>query len=345
MWVSGSLISSRTCRSSSVSSPFIFSSIFLSSSCDRSRTIRGSFDQALPIGCMRVFITPSCSSETTWLRRCSGAENSLSCWLRRICSSWLRFSTSSETMVIRLSSRSTDTRIDWLATDSRGASRSGGLPAGLGVGRPGAFAAAAGGSAARRAGWALAVAAPARAAAGPDAAARGRCTRGRVGRRRRGGWVLGLGARRQVVRTGGVAEDLLQLVDRLGTRHGRGRIGGRRDRLRRPRRREPARPGSRPSPKRRPAWRSARCRRLPARPRPLQRAQNFANPVQAFQDQRHARRRDHQFAVADLAEHRLARVGNGLQPRQAQEPAGSLDRVHHPEDVIEQLRRRDPVPA
>ena len=73
MWVSGSLIRSSTWRSSSVSAPCISSSICLPSSADRSRTIRGSFCQALPIGCMRVFITPSCSSAVTFESRCSGA--------------------------------------------------------------------------------------------------------------------------------------------------------------------------------------------------------------------------------------------------------------------------------
>ena len=72
MWVSGSLISSSTWRSSSVSAPCMTSSIFLPSSAERSRTTRGSFCQAVPIGCMRVFMTPSCSSAVTCERRCSG---------------------------------------------------------------------------------------------------------------------------------------------------------------------------------------------------------------------------------------------------------------------------------
>src|SRR6201995_2620958 len=50
MWVSGSLIRSSTWRSSSVSAPCISSSICLCSSLERSRTMRGSFCQALPIG-------------------------------------------------------------------------------------------------------------------------------------------------------------------------------------------------------------------------------------------------------------------------------------------------------
>ena len=112
MWVSGSLIRSSTWRSSSVSAPCISSSICLPRSLARSRTMRGSFCQALPIGCMRVFITPSCSSAVTLDRRCSGALNSESSCRRAISSNWLRVSTSSETMVIRCSSVSTATRID-----------------------------------------------------------------------------------------------------------------------------------------------------------------------------------------------------------------------------------------
>ena len=76
MWVSGSLMRSSTWRSSSVSAPCITSSICLPSSLERSRTMRGSFCQALPIGCMRVFMTPSCSSAVTWDSRCSGTLNS-----------------------------------------------------------------------------------------------------------------------------------------------------------------------------------------------------------------------------------------------------------------------------
>ena len=83
MWVSGSLIRSSTWRSSSVSAPCISSSICLPSSPDRSRTMRGSFCQALPIGCMRVFMTPSCSSAVTLESRCSGTLNSVSSWRRR----------------------------------------------------------------------------------------------------------------------------------------------------------------------------------------------------------------------------------------------------------------------
>ena len=77
--------------------------------------MRGSFCQALPIGCIRVFMTPSCSSAVTLESRCSGTLNSVSSLRREISSSWLRVSTSSDTIVIRCSSVSTLTRIDWLA--------------------------------------------------------------------------------------------------------------------------------------------------------------------------------------------------------------------------------------
>src|SRR3546814_8116101 len=48
--------------------------------------ILGNFDHALPIGCMRVFMIPSCRSDVMWLRRCNGAVNSLSSWPRASCS-------------------------------------------------------------------------------------------------------------------------------------------------------------------------------------------------------------------------------------------------------------------
>ncbi|OIQ64712.1 hypothetical protein GALL_537350 [mine drainage metagenome] len=109
---------SRTWRSSSVSAPCISRSICLPSSLHRSRTMRGSFCQALPIGCIRVFMTPSCNSAVTLDSRCSGTLNSVSSLRRDISRSWLRVSTSSDTIVIRCSSVSTFTRIDWLATRS-----------------------------------------------------------------------------------------------------------------------------------------------------------------------------------------------------------------------------------
>ena len=78
----------------------------------------GQLLQALPIGCIRVFMTPSCSSAVTLDNRCSGTLNSLSSWRRLISSSWLRVNTSSDTIVIRCSSVSTLTRMDWLAIRS-----------------------------------------------------------------------------------------------------------------------------------------------------------------------------------------------------------------------------------
>ena len=116
MWASGSLIRSSTWRSSSVSAPCISSSMSLPRSAARSRTMRGSFCQALPIGCMRVRMTPSCNSAVTLESRCNGTLNSELSWRRTMSSSWLRVSTSSDTMVIRYSSVSTLTRIDLLAT-------------------------------------------------------------------------------------------------------------------------------------------------------------------------------------------------------------------------------------
>ena len=49
--------------------------------------MRGSFCQALPIGCIRVFMTPSCSSAVTLDSRCSGTLNSVSSLRREISSS------------------------------------------------------------------------------------------------------------------------------------------------------------------------------------------------------------------------------------------------------------------
>ena len=136
--------------------------------------MRGSFCQALPIGCMRVFMTPSCSSAVTLESRCSGTLNSLSSWRRTISSSWLRVSTSSETIVIRCSSVSTLTRIDWLATLS--ASLTGGVHFDDGF------------------------------LCGGRGLRRGRC--GGFGGRR------GLGAAGASVSIGGLAEGALQLVER-----------------------------------------------------------------------------------------------------------------------------------
>ena len=41
----------------------------------------------------------------------------------------------------------------------------------------------------------------------------------------------------------------------------------------------------------------------------------------------------YELAVAEHAEHVLARVRQGFEPRQPEEAAGPLDRVHQPENV------------
>ena len=59
--------------------------------------------------------------------------------------------------------------------------------------------------------------------------------------------------------------------------------------------------------------------------------------VDAFEDQRDRVWRYRQFAVAELAEHVLAGMRHGFEPRQAEEAASALDRVHQAEDVAEDL--------
>ena len=65
--------------------------------------------------------------------------------------------------------------------------------------------------------------------------------------------------------------------------------------------------------------------------------QNLFDAVDRGQDQRHGFGLD-RHAVAEFAHQRLAGVGEGFQPRQAQETAGALDGVDQAEDVIENLR-------
>ena len=147
MWVSGSRTSSSTWRSISVSAPTIASAIGLPSSFDRSRTRRGSLLQAEPIGCMRVFITPSCRSDVICERRCTGAAKIGSLPVRLICRSWLRVSTSSLTRVIRFSSTPTDTRMVCVPRPASAACGSAG-GTGVAAASPGRAAAAAGAGAA-----------------------------------------------------------------------------------------------------------------------------------------------------------------------------------------------------
>ena len=69
----------------------------------------------------------------------------------------------------------------------------------------------------------------------------------------------------------------------------------------------------------------------------LKHHQDRSNAVQAFQNQRHRIRRHHEIAFADFAEYVFASMRNGLQSRQTQKTAGSLDRVHKPENVAQQI--------
>ncbi len=113
MCVSGSRIACRICRSSSVSAPSMVRSIFLPLAPARSRTSRGSLPQALPTGCMRVFITASCRSVVTRLSCCTGVRyaESSSFWVSWM--SWLRVSTSSPARFMSRSSTPTSTRRLW----------------------------------------------------------------------------------------------------------------------------------------------------------------------------------------------------------------------------------------
>ena len=111
-------MSSRICRSSSVSPPSSRRSMCLPSSSPRSRASRGSLLQALPIGCMRVRMTLSCSSAVIWSSRCSGAWSVVPVSWRTAWSSWFRVSTSSPTRFISCSRRSSLTRSVWAETVS-----------------------------------------------------------------------------------------------------------------------------------------------------------------------------------------------------------------------------------
>ena len=62
------------------------------------------------------------------------------------------------------------------------------------------------------------------------------------------------------------------------------------------------------------------------------------DPIQRRQDLADHVRRRRQLAVAQLAKHVLRRMRDPLQPRQAEKPAGALDRVHHAENQPERAR-------
>ena len=86
---------------------------------DRSRTTRGSLLHSVSIGCMRVFMTPSCSSPAIRLSRWVVRARSTSSRAAACCSIWLRVSTSSPTRFISESSSVTSTRIVLSATERR----------------------------------------------------------------------------------------------------------------------------------------------------------------------------------------------------------------------------------
>ena len=289
--------------------------------------MRGSFCQALPIGCIRVFMTPSCSSAVTFDRRCSGTLNSVSSLRREISNSWLRVSTSSETMVIRCSSVSTLTRIDWLAILSA------------------SWTSVASATAAFRAGLALAsfAALAAAAASGAGAGAAGLTTGARLRGRRLGrGFGLGLaeGAFEVVERDFAGAQRTFQhLLDQRALGNFRGHRG---------RNRRCGHHG-----------RSGLRRRLLGMAATfghrmqlldqvfvgalglglgrLEAGQDFLDAIDGGQDQRHGFGLD-RHAVAEFAHQGLAGMGQRFQPRQSQEAAGALDGVDQAEDVIQYLR-------
>src|SRR5690349_8597502 len=111
MWVSGSLIASMMVLSSSVSRPSISSRACFWHAIARSRTTRGNLAQTFPIGCIRVFMTPSCSSVVIRLSRCEVAWTTGSSLPAVCCRIWFRASTSSPTRFISRSSNSTSTRM------------------------------------------------------------------------------------------------------------------------------------------------------------------------------------------------------------------------------------------
>ena len=108
--VSGSLMASMIVRSSSVSAPSVSIRTRLPHACARSRTTRGSLLQTLSIGCMRAFMTCSCSSPVIRLSRWVAEVSAASSECAENCTIWLRASTSSPTRFISRSSRTTSTR-------------------------------------------------------------------------------------------------------------------------------------------------------------------------------------------------------------------------------------------
>ncbi len=110
-WVSGSRMASMIVLSSSVSWPSSSMRACFPQATARSRTTRGNLFQMLPIGCMRVFMTLTCSSVVSRLSRCTVPRNEASSWEVLNCMIWFRARTSSPTKVMSLSSRPTSTRM------------------------------------------------------------------------------------------------------------------------------------------------------------------------------------------------------------------------------------------
>ena len=111
--VSGSVIFSTRPLSSSVASPCVTSSTFLSSFAARSRSMRGKRLKTIDIGIIRIDITASCRSRVL---RSRSARPAASCWYSAVstcllfCASMACVMTSSPTRLISWSTFSTDTR-------------------------------------------------------------------------------------------------------------------------------------------------------------------------------------------------------------------------------------------
>ncbi len=65
-------------------------------------------------------------------------------------------------------------------------------------------------------------------------------------------------------------------------------------------------------------------------------AENFLDPVDAAQDQRHRFSRD-RHSIAEFAHQGFAGMGERLKPRQSEEAAGPLDGMNQAENVIQDL--------
>ena len=280
--------------------------------------MRGSFCQALPIGCMRVFITPSCSSAVTLERRCSGTLNSLSSCraddLQQLVARQHQLGDHGHQVLERL-----DVDADGLA---RYRSLSLALPlvrvVGEGRGNP------------RLLGLRLRAVHARLDLGGDEAEVDRRDARVRLGvlDRRQGQLDLHLG----------LAEGALQLVQRhfagaqpalqhlRHQRPGHSRLH-RLGRSRRARERHRLQLGDEIA--------VLAARLFPTAP--LDVGQDRLDAIDGSEDDAHRLGPNH-GAVAELAHQRFGRMGERLKPGQAEEAAGSLDRVDKAEDVVEDPR-------